>query len=114
MIIDFDKIEVQRLEHFKGGEKEMLAAMHTDERGKIMRSTLMPGASIGYHKHEGNSEIIVLLSGRGRVLMDDGVETLLPGQVHYCPMGHSHSLINDGPEPLVFIGVVPEHNLPAE
>lgn len=33
--------------------------------------------------------------------------TLKPGDCHYCPKGHSHSLENDGAEDLVFYTVVP-------
>ena len=76
-----------------------------------MRAQLEPGASIGLHTHEDNSEVIYLLRGSGKVLMDDGVERLLPGQAHYCPMGHTHSLINDGDTTLEFLGIVPQHNL---
>ena len=111
MILDFNDIELSVLPHFKGGEKEYKAHMFSDENNKIMLGTLEPGASIGYHCHETNSEIIYLLEGEGYVLYDDGDETLLPGQVHYCPRGHSHSLINRGNKPLVFVAAVPEHHL---
>lgn len=110
MIIAFKTIPETRLTAFKGGEKELVANMFTDEKTKIMRGHLEPGASIGYHKHEQNSEIILLLSGRGSVVYDGQKEELLPGMVHYCPMGHSHSLQNLSDEPLEFFAVVPEHH----
>ena len=62
--------------------------------------TLEPGASIGLHTHQGNSEIIYILSGTGKVLYDGAYETLVPGACHYCPEGHEHSLINDGKDEL--------------
>ena len=111
MVIDFNVIPEQHLEAFKGGEKEFVAKMHTDNLGKIMRGHLEPGASIGLHTHEGNSEIIFMLNGRGHVIYDDTTEELLPGQAHYCPMGHSHSLVNDSDAPLDFFAVVPEHHV---
>ena len=83
------------LPRFKGGEGNFIAA------------TLPPQATIGRHTHEGDSEIIYILSGRGEV-EDDG--TLLPlqaGDCHYCPKGHTHSLINNSDEDLVFFAVVP-------
>jgi mannose-6-phosphate isomerase-like protein (cupin superfamily) len=49
------------------------------------------------------------LEGEATVLTDAGEEKLLPGQVHYCPMGHSHSLINRGDCDLKFLAVVPVH-----
>ena len=30
-----------------------------------------------------------------------------PGLCHYCPRGHSHSVVNTGTEPLVILGIVP-------
>ena len=39
---------------------------------------------------------------------DSMEETVTAGQCHYCPKGHAHSLINDGPEDLTFFAVVPE------
>ena len=100
MIIDFKEIEEQILPSFKGGEKEMHARIFSDDKG----------ASIGYHKHEQNCEIIYLLKGEATVCYDGREITLLPGQVHYCPMGHSHSLMNKTKEELQFFAVVPEHH----
>ncbi|WP_296095814.1 cupin domain-containing protein [Alloprevotella tannerae] len=110
MIIDFKEIEEQILPSFKGGEKEMHARIFSDDKAKIMCNRLQPGASIGYHKHEQNCEIIYLLKGEATVCYDGREITLLPGQVHYCPMGHGHSLMNKTKEELQFFAVVPEHH----
>ena len=108
MLIDFETMEETVIPHFKGGEKETAARMFFDGQNRIMRGVLIPGASIGLHTHETSSEIVYILSGKGAVLYDDGRETLGPGSCHYCPKGHTHSLINDGSEDLVFFAVVPE------
>lgn len=34
---------------------------------------------------------------------------MLPGTCHYCPQGHSHSLVNDGTEPLSVFAIVVKH-----
>ena len=65
MLIEFDKMETTVIPHMRGGEKEVSAQMYTDSLGKIMRGTLIPGASIGLHTHETSSEIIYILSGTG-------------------------------------------------
>ena len=109
MIIDFDHLEETVIPHFRGGEKETRSRMYTDENNKIMRGKLEPGASIGLHVHEGNSEIIYILDGRGKVIDDGSAKELSAGMCHYCPMGHEHSLINDSDEDLIFFAVVPEH-----
>lgn len=110
MLIEFDKMEPQIIPHMRGGEKEVRARMYTDPQNKIMRGRLIPGASIGMHTHETSSEIIYILSGKGKILYDGGCEPLEPGSCHYCPKGHAHSLINDQEEGnLEFFAVVPEH-----
>ena len=108
MIIDLKGMETTVLPNFKDGEKEYKAKMYFDGTTRIMHGTLEQGASIGYHKHETNSEIMFFVAGKGKVLFDDGVEYVEAGQCHFCPKGHSHSLINEGPEDLVFYATVPE------
>ena len=108
MIIDFNEIEETRIPQFKGGEGDTISRMHVDELGKIMYGRLEPGCSIGFHKHETSSEIIYILSGKADFLYDDGAEETVAGGCHYCPKGHSHSMINNGTEDLVYFAVVPE------
>lgn len=109
MIIDFSKLENNIIPHFKGGEGETETRTFSDGVNKIMKGTLKPGCTIGYHCHETSSEMIYILSGLARCLYDDGEESLVPGQCHYCPKGHSHSLINaSATDPLVYFAVVPE------
>ena len=109
MVIDFNKMEEVANPRFKGGEGDTLFRTFNDGQNKIMRGRLEVGCSIGYHKHETNSEIIFILSGEARCLYDDGEERLVPGQCHYCPVDHSHALINaSDKEPLVFFAIVPE------
>ena len=108
MIIDFKNIEKSVLPNFKGGEGAMIANMHTDGAGKILLGRLEPGSTIGYHKHENNSEYIYLLSGCAEFIYDDTTETTVAGGCHFCPEGHSHSMMNNSNEDLVFFAVVPE------
>ena len=107
MLIEFDKMETTVIPHMRGGEKEVSAQMYTDSLGKIMRGTLIPGASIGLHTHETSSETIYILSGTGKVLYEGQYEPLRAGSCHYCPKGRTHSLINDSAAPLEFLAVVP-------
>lgn len=106
MILDFDAVEEQVIPNFKGGEKQFKTHMYTDGARKIMRASLEPGASIGVHTHENDSEIIFMLKGTGVVLYDDSRETLPAGNCHYCPKGHSHSLRNESGETITFYAVV--------
>lgn len=94
MIIDFNNIEEQILPHFKGGEKEYAAKMQFDGSVRIMKGRLAPGASIGMHTHTDDTEIIFMTKGNATVIYDGETLTLSEGQCHYCPKGHTHSLIN--------------------
>ena len=109
MRIDFDHIEETVIPHMRGGEGQVAARMHTDGNNKIMRGVLAPGSTIGLHTHDTSSEIIYILSGTGKVLCDGVYEPLAPGDCHYCPQGHEHSLMNDSDGDLTFFAVVPEH-----
>ena len=109
MKIVFDQVEEAVLSRFQGGEGALIAHIQNDGLNKILHGTLHPGSTVGLHTHVTNSEIIYIISGQGKVLYDGAYETVAAGDCHYCPKGHSHSLINDSDGDLVFFAVVPEH-----
>ena len=109
MIIDFDQMQESMMPQFRGGEKETALRVYEDTDNKIAFGRLEPGATVGVHVHETNSEIIYIVRGTGKVLYDGGYEAVSAGICHYCPKGHEHSLINDGDTDLLFFAVVPEH-----
>ncbi len=107
MFLDFSSMQEVAVPHFKGGEGQALVRKFEDEQGKILILTLPVGSTIGHHVHEGSFEVMYFLSGTG-VCTDDGETVdIRPGMTHYCPPGHSHSVVNTGTEPLVILGVVP-------
>lgn len=107
MTIDFNTMDWAAFPNFKGGEKELSAKMFWDGTNRIMKGKLIPGASIGLHTHETNSEILFVLEGEGTII-DDGVNSpIVSGQCTYCPKGHSHSLVNTGEADLIFFACVP-------
>lgn len=108
MLINFSAMDRATLPSFLGGEGELRAKMVSDEKNRILHGILPPGASIGYHSHDTSSEIIYILAGTGKVKVESGEEPLKAGDCHYCPKGHSHSLINDSGGDLEFFAVVPQ------
>ena len=109
MVYRFDPAKESVKPHFKGGEKELRVHMEDDGLNKLLlRATLVPGASVGLHTHEDSSEIIYILEGCGTVLYDGETTPVRAGDIHYCPKGHSHSLINTSDGNLVFFAVVPQ------
>ena len=110
MIIDFNNIKEQALQNFKGGNGELDTRNYVDDKCKIMLSHHKPGANSGYHKHEGNCEIVYIISGQGYFNYDGNTERVKAGDTHYCPINHSHAMYNDGTEDLVYLSIVPEHH----
>ena len=80
-----------------------------DDNNRIILGRLAPGSSIGLHRHEESSEMIAIVKGRGKVLFAGEYEPIKEGDVHYCPQGFEHSLINDSADELVYFAMVPRH-----
>ena len=108
MTLDFNAVEPTVVPHFKGGVGEAhVRTAVADGMGRILTLTLPAGSSIGLHTHTGNCEIIHVLSGCG-VCHDDGMDVpLTAGMTHYCPEGHTHSIVNTGGTELKLLGVLP-------
>ena len=101
MFVTLDKFVVT--DEAVNGNKECAEKVEN----KILHGTLIPGATIGEHLHDTNSEVIYILRGHGSVLYDGEKHPISEGQCHYCPKGHRHSLINDSDADLVFFAVIP-------
>ncbi|MFL6733240.1 MAG: cupin domain-containing protein [Sphingomicrobium sp.] len=69
---------------------------------------LEPGAwSSQRHWHEGEDELLVMLTGRAVLVEDDGETELAPGDVAAWPKGvrNGHHLVNRSAEPCSFVCV---------
>ncbi len=110
MKINFNDLKEEHIAKFAGGEGEVIFRRYI-ERGeiKIMQGTVKKGNSVGLHTHKQNREVLYVISGEGHSICDGVDQTLRPGEVLYCPMGHEHTLINEKDEDLVFLAVVPEY-----
>ena len=109
MVIDFNEIETVANPHFKGGEGEvMIQTAVADGKVKLMRITIPVGSTIGLHPHQGNSEEILVLQGKGHFVTDGKREDICAGQAHYCEEGETHGFVNVGDVPVVFFAVVPD------
>ena len=112
MQIDFDSIEPETVEHFKGGEGSVTFQPYDDGTNRIMKVTIHPHSTIGWHQHVGNSETVYVLSGAGKVVVEGGEEALKPGCCSYCAPGEFHSVQNPNEEDLVLFAIVPKHASP--
>ena len=64
------------------------------------------GCSIGMHPHEGESEVYYILEGEATVTDAAGTRKLQPGDAEICFDGESHTVINEGDEPLKMLCVI--------
>ena len=71
------------------------------------RVTIPPGASIGVHEHNGNTETYHILQGEA-IYNDNGTEKRLgAGATTFCPDGEKHGIANALPDTdLVFMALM--------
>ena len=97
-------------EFMRGGNKyvqftELSGALPAKSRlFSILR--LIPGASIGYHVHEGETELFYFMEGNGRVQDDDGLFDITAGDCMATFSGHGHGVENTGDTDLVLLACI--------
>lgn len=64
---------------------------------------LQPDTSIGYHQHNAIEEIYYLVSGRGRMTVNDITWEVKAGDAIPCTIGDSHGLYNHTGEDIVLV-----------
>ena len=78
-----------------------------NDKGRLFANiTLKPGCGIGYHIHEGESELFYVM--KGNVLYNDnGTECALSaGDVMICPVGTGHAVANIGKEDAILCAAI--------
>ena len=68
--------------------------------------TLVPGASIGYHVHENETEMFYFIEGCGRVQDDDHFYDITAGDSMATFSGHGHAVENTGDHDLVILAAI--------
>lgn len=94
----------------RGGKKQVqsveLSTRLPDKVRQFSTHTLVPGASIGYHVHRGESELVYFLEGDCRVQDDDQVYYVSAGDSMVVTSGHGHSMENIGDTDLVLVCII--------
>ena len=108
------KAEVTRKEHLQGGKGG--AFVHTivpEEElyncGRMYAKIVLdPGATVGWHRHEGETEPYYIQEGNGIFIDDDGSRNEVgPGDICTILPGQCHSLENPSEtEALTFIALI--------
>jgi len=101
-----------------GDHTRLRELLHPDRQPAAIRyslahALLAPGESSTAHRLN-SSELYYILSGRGRMVIDDESREAEPGAAIYIPPGAVQSITNIGSEPLAFLCIVdpawqPEH-----
>jgi mannose-6-phosphate isomerase-like protein (cupin superfamily) len=108
------EMKIEAKEKMRGGEGTVSLVHFTGcENEKNIRLlaelTLPPGASIGNHRHDAETEYFLIVSGSGAV-NDNGVErNIKAGDAVITGNGTSHSVKNTGTVPLVMHAVIVTH-----
>jgi mannose-6-phosphate isomerase-like protein (cupin superfamily) len=97
-------------EHMRGGNGTVELTALAREIPKNLRLysliRLAPGASIGYHVHENETELFHFLTGSG--MADDNGEkvSVSAGDTMSTPSGCGHSVENTGKDDLIFLAAI--------
>ena len=97
-------------EFMRGGKKYVLTTDLSHQLPPHMRLfsvlTLIPGASIGYHVHENETEMFYFVEGSGRVQDDDKSYDVSAGDALATFSGHGHAVENTGDTNLVILAAI--------
>jgi len=69
----------------------------------LAEATLMPGNATEPHRHLHSEEIYYILSGHGRMELDEETRPVGPLDAILIPPGTRHTIANTGTQPLVFL-----------
>lgn len=105
--------EIVKKENVFGGEGVVLFEYLLDEKQLnnmcrlYAKVTLMPGSSLGYHVHNGESETYYILSGTGTYLNTNKEEIeVMPGDVTFTASGEGHAIKNNGKVSLELMALI--------
>ncbi|MDO4357146.1 MAG: cupin domain-containing protein [Clostridia bacterium] len=110
MTIQKKDMPITTLEKMRGGNGPVEMTQLLPERPERLKMfnhvRLAPGSSIGFHGHEGETEIYYFLSGNGRVRDDDMFYNVKAGDAMCTTSGHSHGVENTGSEDMEIIATI--------
>ena len=96
------------------GHIEVLAAPHQvrmDHPFALGTQTVPPGGHVREHAHDRNEELIHVLTGTGRAVLDGESVPMRPGFTVFLGKNRRHMFINDGDEDLRWIWLIVPNGL---
>ncbi|MDR2048227.1 MAG: cupin domain-containing protein [Treponema sp.] len=114
MVVKRSEMKTELKEKMRGGEGTVTLVHFTDCQDEknirlLAEITLPPGASIGNHQHDGETEYFLIVSGSG-IVDDNGAEKpIAAGDSIITGNGACHSVKNTGNVPLVLHAAIVTH-----
>ncbi len=90
-----------KIEHYWEPKTEMRGANRM-----VAKLTIEPGGSIGFHPHDAEEEVFVIISGMAEADDNGEVVRLAPGDTMLTGNGDGHAIRNIGEEPLEVLAVI--------
>jgi len=70
------------------------------------RQTVAPGCHVREHAHDRNEELIHVVSGRGRAVIEGEDHVMQPGSTFFLGRNRRHMFVNEGDSELVFLWLI--------
>ena len=81
--------------------KHLAAPWNMGTRNIWMGITIVDqGSSSSFHTHHDTEEVFFVISGQGKIRVNEEEEAIGPGSCIYIPIGSPHQLVNTGHETL--------------
>ena len=96
------------------GHIEVLVAPHRvamENKFAFGTQTIAPGCYVREHAHDRNEEVIHVLSGTGRAVVDGESLPMRPGSTFYLGKNRRHMFVNEGDDELRFVWLIVPHGL---
>lgn len=110
MVIEYKDMAVESRVQMRGGngtaEITKLAGELPGNMRLFAQIRLAPGASIGYHVHEHETELFAFIAGEGRVQDDDAFISVKAGDSMLTFPGHGHAVENTSESDLILIAAI--------
>ena len=113
MIRKGNEKHIERVEHKFGADgyitvRNLINSIdELNGKGRVFaHTTVAPHSGIGFHVHEGDTEIYYVLSGKAEYNDNGTITTIEAGDVTFTPSGTGHGINNKGDEPLDIIALI--------
>ena len=104
---------IEYREHMRGGDGTVIVRKFIRGpedlcgKGRLFANiTLNPGCGIGFHVHEGESELFYIMKGTAEYNDNGEIKTVQAGDVTICPPGTGHGITNRTDEVVEVIAVI--------